>query len=78
MTDPWTAVLYIWCSFPPIETSGRESQASFSETAARGVADSRQFEDVMLEEKKSLPVSPQKIVFNTDLSSKVRCSTQLC
>lgn len=52
------------------ETSGRESQASFSETAARGVADSRQFEDVMLEEKKSLPVSPQKIVFNTDLSSK--------
>lgn len=78
MTDPWTAVSHTWCSFSPIETSGRESQGSVSETETRGRVDYKQFEDVMLEEKRSLPVSPQKIVFNTDLSSKVRCSTQLC
>ncbi|XP_061169727.1 tudor domain-containing protein 5-like [Saccostrea echinata] len=47
----------------------RETEASIRGTESKGV-DPRQFEDVTKEERKSLPVSPQKIVFGTDTSFK--------
>ncbi|XP_062610379.1 tudor domain-containing protein 5-like [Saccostrea cucullata] len=50
-------------------TISRESEASVRGAESRGV-DPRQFEDVTKEERKSLPASPQKIVFGTDTSFK--------